>query len=193
MNEHFQKSPEHNNENNENINISDSLSRLEKEFSEQYKVSLEWLKFLQELFKKKSTLEIWELKFDIELSSLNEIDKGYLSKIPDQLLENFITEVCIYKETVSAEIKKLNNDIIWEQHSDFISSQKPLWISDARFARANNPSKPHHHIDWCVVWIRQTVNTTAKFTWELIVDTIKFPYHVWQLWTWKANLPDYQA
>jgi hypothetical protein len=41
MNEHFQKSPEHNNENNENINISDSLSRLEKEFSEQYKVSLE--------------------------------------------------------------------------------------------------------------------------------------------------------
>jgi hypothetical protein len=104
-----------------------------------------------------------------------------------------MNEISSYRETVSAEIKELNNDIIWEKNCDFISSQKPLWISDARFARANNPSKPHHHIDWCVAWIRQTINTTVKFTWELIVDTIKFPYHVYQLSTGKANLPDYQA
>jgi hypothetical protein len=41
MSEQFKTSPEINNENLKNVNISDSLSTLEKKFTEQYKVSLE--------------------------------------------------------------------------------------------------------------------------------------------------------
>jgi len=191
MSEQFKTSPEHQ-ENLNTINISDALSQLEKKFTEKYKISLEGLQFLQELLTKKSSLELTELKSDIESSHLNDLDKKNLSQIPDYSIENFIKEVLSYRKWVSHSLDNLNNEVVWKESHDFISSQKPKWISNARFARACNPIKPHHHIDGCIVWMIQTLNTWVKVTWELILDLAKWlTIHPYQLLRWKAKLPDY--
>jgi len=70
------------------------------------------LQFLQDLLIKESSIELTELKSNIESSNLNQLDKESLSKIPDNSLKSFIKEIYSYREIVSADIKKLNNDII---------------------------------------------------------------------------------
>lgn len=195
MSEHFKTSHE-SEKNLDNISSPDSLWDLKKDFETQYNTSPELLEKVQDLIKQNTAIEIAELKSSIEQSELNENDKHNFSEIPDDSLQNFMNEVLKYREIVTVQLDSLNHDVRWsEQNNDILSSCNiPTWISKARYIRAINPSKPHHHIDSCIVWWRHLINTTIKFTWEFIVDTIKLPRDISRaLFSSEYQIKDYNV
>ena len=171
------KTSSDNTQNLEQIHVSDSLWNLKKDFEKQYNTSPELLEKVQDLIKKNTSIELADLKSTIEQSDFNQVDKKNFSEIPDNSIQKFMDEVLRYRESVTAKLDLLNHDVIWwEKIDEILSSHKvPSWISKSRYIRAINPTKPHHHIDGCIVWVIQSFNTTIKFSWELILDTLKLP------------------
>lgn len=193
MSRQFETSSDYN-KNPEKNHIPDSLWDFKKDLESQYNTSPELLEKVQNLIKQNTSIELADLKSSIEQSDLNDIDKHNFSEIPDDSLQNFMNEVLKYREYVASSLDWLNNEIIWVASENFISSEKPSGISDARFARACNPSKPHHHLDGCIVGLRQSINTWVKFTWELVIDTMKLPRDISRaLFSDEYTIKDYQA
>lgn len=195
MSEHFKANTD-NSKNLEHINVSDNLWNLKKDLEKQYHTSPELLEKVQNLIKQNTSIEIAELKSSIEQSNFNENDKQYFSEIPDNSLQNFMNEVLNYRESVTAKLDSLNSELIWiEQNTDILSSCNiPAGISAARYIRAINPTKPHHHLDGCIVWLRHTINTGVKFTGELLVDTFKLPRDITRaLFSQEYSIKDYQT
>jgi hypothetical protein len=193
MSKQFEISSDYN-KNLEQLNVSDSIWEIQKDLKEQYNTSQELLEKIQTLIKKNASIELSELKTSIEQSDLKDIDKHSFSEIPDDSLQNFMNEVLKYREYVAASLDWLSNEIIWKPSENFISSEKPTGVSDSRFARACNPTKPHHHLDGCIVGLRQSLNTWVKFTWELILDTVKLPRDLSRaLFSDEYTIKDYQA
>jgi hypothetical protein len=195
MSEQYKTSSD-NIQNLEHTNVSDSLWDLKKDLETQYNTSPELLEKVQNLIRQNTSIELADLKSTIEQSDFNEQEKQSFSEIPDISLQNFMNEVLKYREIVTVQLDSLNNDVRQsEQNNDILSSCNiPTWISKARYIRALNPTKPHHHLDGCIVWLRQTINTSIRFTWELIVDTIKLPRDISRaLFSDEYTIKDYQA
>jgi hypothetical protein len=112
MSEQFKTSPEQLNKHLEDIHLSDALSDLKKDLESQFHTSPELLEKVQLLIKQNTSIEIAELKSSIEQSDLQESDKRNFSEIPDNSLQNFMNEVLLYRESVTASLDSLNSDIL---------------------------------------------------------------------------------
>lgn len=187
-------------ENQDKIKLSDAFNTLELKFAETYKISINTIKELSNFIHEKKYSNILDssqehlrkLQDFIDSSHISEQEKQVLANIPNDSFADFAEQVFLLREVISKQKNELKESIVWWEQEDFISCQMPLWISNARYIRACNPTKPHHHLDSCIVWIYQLWYSSVKIAWSLCIDLWKAcTIHPYQLLKWEAQLPDY--
>ena len=188
------------NENQDKIKLSDAFNTLELKFAETYNISLNTIQELSKFIHEKKYWNILDssqehlrkLQDFIDSSQLSEQEKNVLSNIPNDSFSDFAEQVFLLREEISKQKNELKESIVWWEQEDFISCKMPLGISKARYIRACNPTKPHHHLDSCIVWIYQLSYSTVKLAWSLCIDLWKAcTTDAYDLITWKSQLPDY--
>lgn len=181
---------------NEPLNkTNENISSVEQKFIENYNISLNTLKKLKDFVAEKKSLnilsnsqdELINLKDFIQASEISDAEKISLNSISDDSFKEFANEVFIQLEISKNKLSQLDSYIHWEQNKQILSTENNGYISNARFARACNPTKPHHHLDGCLAGITQSAVAISTVTWELLMDMIKTPYHTYELISWKAN------
>lgn len=177
------------------------ISSIEQKFIDTYNISLNTLKKLKSFVTEKQSLNISNntqdqltyLKDFIQNSDIPEIEKSSLGNISENSFSEFAHEVFSQLESSKTELSQLDLYIHWEVNECIFSTSKSKYISDARFIRATNPTKPHHHIDGCIVGMTQSAIGISVVTWELILDTLKTPYHIYQIAKWEATTNAFKA
>lgn len=176
--------------------IESGLLGLEKNLSEKIGISLESIQELKKFkLEKKSELlnnaiswHLSNLKEHVDLLNISQEDKETLWKLSETNFQQLITELQSLRSGAQKEIQKLENEVLWTSNEYIASSNKKIpWISQTRLAKACNPHKPHHHIDGVLTGTYNSCYNLWKNSVELCIDTIKLPYHCYQIITWKAS------
>ena len=163
-------------ENNENLNNTESqLSKFEKNILDKYHILSSTLRELTEFITiKKSQEKLVNLRDFIQNSNISESEKDSLNKVSEDSFQEFAHDVFSQLELSKNRLSQLDSYIHWEKNEHIASSKNnSLFISDARYTRACNPTKPHHHVDGCIAGISHSVWVFTKETIGLLIDTGK--------------------
>lgn len=167
--------------------IEDGLDGLEKKFSQKHGLSVETLEKIKTFKLQKETQniqnevqgELSQLKYNFDNLEIPENQRNILNKLSQEELQS------LFQEIQSTAQTDQNNKDFDEIHSHKYSHNS--LFSEKRIYQACNPTKPHHHIDGIVIGCVQSTSQILTNTKELCIDTVKFPYHCYQIISWKAT------
>lgn len=183
-------------------NIEVGLDSLEQKFSQKYGLSLETLEKIKSFKLEKQTNNLQDitqnklsnLKNSVDNLDISDDEKNIIRNLSNDQLDSFIHEIDSLKNSSAEKLSNLEKNLTGETIEEIASSnhKNDKLFTKKRIIQVCNPTKPHHHFDGIIVGATKSVVEISKTVWKICVDTVKLPWDIYKIATWKAYTNQFQ-